>query len=437
MYEPFSPKFIANIEANRTVKDELLVAASKPSSRRRISVTDLVNLRQAYFRRTRPDVEIPLDRRQKMWAGTGFHELFGAAVSSEEYLEQFLELDGIVGKVDIFEDEPVELKTTSFMPKDIGGRSSYIDQLGMYCAMARKRSGQLLVYQRAVYGREPVLRAWRAEFRDLDTVAIEMRARRDLFAEALEKSDPGALPQCEWYSKGCDYTAVCGCETAVPGEPLVGPDDYQLREDAALAEEFMTKMARGRAPTQGFGIHHLVFPRKSLLERQARAAGEEDEGGPDMAGMERRGFQLALLDALRYGVPGAFKGLPVRLGSLKGVVRTYRGVPTLFRSSRFREMVERHRLPNAQPHYFDRLAFDCALAGQSTGRLVLYYENIPSEKFMVYDVHLKDIEAILREAGRRLELLECGGPPEALPACPDWMSKFCPHAATCGCGDTE
>ena len=97
--------------------------------------------------------------------------------------------------------------------------------------------------------------------------AIEMRARRDLFAEALEKSDPSALPQCEWYNKGCDYTAVCGCETAVPGERLVGPDDYQLREDAALAEEFVGKMARGRASTQGFGIHHLVFPRKSLLER--------------------------------------------------------------------------------------------------------------------------------------------------------------------------
>ena len=45
MYEPFSPKFVANIEANRTVKDELLAAASKPSSRRRISVTDLVNMR--------------------------------------------------------------------------------------------------------------------------------------------------------------------------------------------------------------------------------------------------------------------------------------------------------------------------------------------------------------------------------------------------------
>src|SRR3990170_8601484 len=205
MYEPFSPKFIANIEANRTVKDELLEAAARPSSRRRISVTDLVNMRQAYFRRTRPDVEIPLDRRQKMWAGTGFHELFGAAVSSEEYLEQFLEMDGIVGKVDIYEDVPVELKTTSFMPREIADRSSYIEQLAMYCAMARKRSGQLLVYQRAVYGREPALRAWRAEFEDLDAIAVEMRARRDLFAEALEAGDPGTLPRCEWYGKRCGY----------------------------------------------------------------------------------------------------------------------------------------------------------------------------------------------------------------------------------------
>jgi hypothetical protein len=41
-------------------------AASRQSTRRRISVTDLVNVRQAYFRPTRPDIQIPLERRQLM-----------------------------------------------------------------------------------------------------------------------------------------------------------------------------------------------------------------------------------------------------------------------------------------------------------------------------------------------------------------------------------
>ncbi len=151
--------------------------------------------------------------------------------------------------------------------------------------------------------------------------------------------------------------------------------------------------------------------------------------------MERRGFQLALLDALRYGVPGAFNGVPVGLRSLKGIVRTYRGVPTLFRTSRLKEMVERQRLPHAQSHYFDRLAFDCAFSGHETGRLILYYERIAGEKFMVYDVQLRQLGAILHEGERRLGVLEAGGAPELLPPCPSWMAKFCSFTPECGCVD--
>jgi len=433
MTEPFAPQFISTLEANRTAKDELTEAASRQSSRRRISVTDLVNVRQAYFRRTRSDIEIPLERRQLMWAGTGFHQLFGAAVSSEEFLEQFLEMDGITGKVDIYEDVPVELKTTGSLPADPTFRPSYIDQLGMYCAMARRLEGQLLLYQRAASGRSPLLRAYRVMFADLDLIAAEMRRRRDLLAAALETSDPSALPRCEW---NCDYSHTCGCRAARPGERVVPKSGFEIREVPGLAESLLAKLG-GSEPARGFRLHDLVFPRRSLLERGAQEAenGAEDEAEPPLEAMERRGFQLALHDALRYGLPGAFKGVPVGLRSLRGVVRTFRGIPTLLRTSRFTEMVERHRLPYVQSHYFDRLAFDCALSGNDRGRLVVYYEAIPGDKFMVYDVAFRHLDAILEEADRRLGLLEGGGPPEALPPCPRWMSKFCAFAPGCGCGD--
>jgi len=45
---PFSSQFIAGIEANRTIKDGLVAALRQQRGRRRISVTDLVNSRQAY-----------------------------------------------------------------------------------------------------------------------------------------------------------------------------------------------------------------------------------------------------------------------------------------------------------------------------------------------------------------------------------------------------
>jgi hypothetical protein len=42
---------------------------------------------------------------------------------------------------------------------------------------------------------------------------------------------------------------------------------------------------------------------------------------------------------------------------LNGSIRTYRGVATRLRTTRFTKMVERQRLPETLTNYFDRLAF--------------------------------------------------------------------------------
>lgn len=60
-------------------------------ARRRISVTDLLNPRQAYFSRTHPDIQPSPERQQYMLAGTGFHDAFGRTVSTEEFVEQLVE----------------------------------------------------------------------------------------------------------------------------------------------------------------------------------------------------------------------------------------------------------------------------------------------------------------------------------------------------------
>jgi hypothetical protein len=86
-------------------------------------------------------------------------------------------------------------------------------------------------------------------------------------------------------------------------------------------------------------------------------------------------------------------------------------------------------------HYFDRLAFECALTGHERGRVVVYYKALEGDKFMVYDAIFKDLPAISAEADRRLALLEAGAPARELPPCPPWMAKFCNFAPQCGCGD--
>src|SRR3990172_5957167 len=172
---PFSAGFVRVIDADRTLKDELTAAIQTQSARRRIAVTDLVNPRQAFFRWTRPEIQPSPDRAQFMLAGTGFHDLFGRTVSTEEFVEQFVEYEGIVGKIDIYDDVPVELKTTGSNPDSPGAaRPGYIDQLGMYCTMTGVSSGRLLIYRREQFGRQPARPAFRVEFPDLSPIRAEM-----------------------------------------------------------------------------------------------------------------------------------------------------------------------------------------------------------------------------------------------------------------------
>ena len=58
-------------------------------------------------------------------------------------------------------------------------------------------------------------------FSNLEKVASEMRARRDLFQLALERNDPSGLPQCEWLYRGCDYSGICPCRSTSPAPPVV------------------------------------------------------------------------------------------------------------------------------------------------------------------------------------------------------------------------
>jgi hypothetical protein len=432
-------RVVAGLDANRTIKDELTDALKRQGRRRRISVTDLVNPRQAFFQRARPDIQPDPERKQAMLAGTGFHEVFGRAVSSEEFVEQFVEFQGIVGKIDIYDDIPVELKTTASLPSGTAAaRPSYIDQLGMYCTMTGRDKGRLFVYKRALYGRPGALRGFDVRFRDLRTLEQEMVRRRNLFREALAKSDPSGLPRCEWFEMNCDYRAVCGCATAEPLSRVVPGAAVQISENTELVATMTTLLTDAPKPGPQFRLNDLVFPRRAAIERQTAAKPEPEEADPDLdsalAGMERLGFGDALKDALWYGVPGAFSRIPVVLGSLKGKVGTFRGIPTIFRSNRRTKLVERGQLVEEFPYYFDRIAFECALSGYQTGRVVIYYEAVKGDKFMVYDVYFPKLDEIKAEAERRLALLESGAPADQLPACePAWMPNYCPHGARCAC----
>ena len=436
--------YVSHIEANRSVKDALMQSLKTRRPPYRISVTDLLNLKQAYFRRKYPEIVPPLEKQQLMWAGTGFHKTFGSAVSSEEYLEQFVEAEGIVGKIDIYEKIPVEVKTTS-TPVDtkdlLKYRPNYIEQLGMYCAMVNAHEGEIIIYQRQGEkspSTSPLL-VYHVTFPDLEAIREEMRRRRDLLVQALISNDPSNLPVCPWFNKLCDYSQVCDCATtSVPASHEIAELAGEIYVDSTTCEQLLSKMA-GSQPSQLFGINDIVFPRKAYFNRlklQEIASGEEvrEEKEGYLRSMDERGFLDALRDSLRYGAPGEAQRIPVQHLPLADLVQIWQNLPTILRDPKFSSLVERERLPRTFSHYFLRLGFDCALTENTKGRLLLYYVRVPKEdaKLMVYEVNFRNLNAVKAEALRRLELLEKATSPLQLPKCPSWMCSYCDYRLECG-----
>jgi hypothetical protein len=431
----FCTPHIAGTDANRTAKDELTAVINRHSARRRISVTDLLNPRQAYFSRTHPEIQPSPERQQFMLAGTGFHDAFGRTVSTEEFVEQLVEFRDIVGKIDAFEDIPVELKTSSKIPGDpVAARPAHVEQLGMYCTMVDRPRGYLLYYRRSEYGRPPDLKAYELDFSDLVGIAAEMERRRDLLKKALDSGSPDGLLRCEWFGRDCDYGKICGCDLADPLVRIMKQGTVRFQENPDLAQRLIGSIT-SFPPGQTLILHDLVWPRRAAYRRMPGFEEKPETPQDRMASLQRRGFEEALNDAIWYGFPGQFKRLRVTYGPIVASIMHFRGMPTLLRSPKGqKEMVDRKRLAEIFPHYIDRLGFECALAGSERGRLIVYYPIIPDDKFMAYDIWFRNLPIIREEMDRRLALLESGAPPDQLPACqPGWMERFCSFAPGCNC----
>ncbi len=431
---------ISKVEANRGLKDAFAERLKARGERHSISVTDLVALRPAYYARMRPEIVPDLERQELMMLGSGFHEQFGRAVSKEEYVEQFVEMDGITGRIDIYEQHPLELKTTrsAIQAEElVSRRPSWLEQLGMYCTMVGREEGRLLVYDRA--GPDHLL-AFAVRFDDLPAIGAEMAARRDLLAKAIEAGSPDSLPVCPWRGKGCIYEAkgVCSCAEMehAPSFPIAELAEEIVRDDG-IEKDFAKRLARPAKEKEGIRITDLVFPRKAYFAATTIQGGEEDAASK-LESYDRYGLVRELISRGLAG-KGELTRSPVEHGPIRDRVLIHKGAATAVRVSEFREPVLRWQLPDTFRHYVLRVAFDAALAGTQRGRLVVYYRNASSEdaKLMVYDIFFKDLKGLEREAQRRANLLvqaAAQGDPSALPTCPAWMFKFCQYKDRCGCG---
>ena len=234
---------------------------------------------------------------------------------------------------------------------------------------------------------------------------------------------------------------MCDCgTTTIPVSYRIVDLAGEIVPDRETAQELLAKLIEQR-PREILHLNDIVFPRKTYFARmqQEMVTDEEavdlDEAGERLASIDRQGFLRVLRDALQYGAAGEVQRIPINIGNLKDRVQLHEGMPTIIRVTGLRYIVERDRLPEFCSHYFVRLGFECALSGNSTGRIVLYYRNVQQEdaKLLVYDVSFRNLDLIESEARRRIDLLQKAKSAQELPPCPSWMARFCKYAPSCGC----
>jgi hypothetical protein len=373
-----------------------------------------------------------MDRSADMIAGSGFHEAFNWRVSSEEWVEQSVSYQDVRGRIDIFEDRPLELKTSKVKvePHEIKSkRPTYLEQLGLYCAMVGVPDGHILIYNRGE-GR-PLIGA-SVHFDNLEALQLELVHRRDLLYTALKERSPSELPTCPWKDKGCMYEGICDCGDDIATFPIA--DSAHVNADELLEEEFAKRFKTAPTPRpDGIRINDLVFPRKAFFK--STSPDDENDLSEDLATLER----IAASREFKYrglAVAGELTSRPVQLKDVVDRVELHEDRTLWVTKSSLAKPVDRYRLVSVLEHAFLRLGFNAALANKGRSRLVVHYPNVQSDaaRVMVYDFTWKNLDPIRDEATRRAELLveaKISGDISMLPKCPPWMCKRCDDSGTC------
>jgi hypothetical protein len=463
-----------NLTAAITVKNHLNRQSPPPANLEKVSITKLVNPGQAYY-----DVVNPLPEEigafQKRMAGTGAHDKIEKIL--ELPAEYWLDgkdvpgepaLDRITGKL----DSVVPLPDGRFVPVEIKNvnnprtrlPTSYLEQLGMYCAMLQSDHGLILrVFRDDATGHSTLLTPVEVTYPDLNMIRKEMVARRDLLTEAVRNRDPSKLPACSWVGYKCKYkeAGICTCEERSQMDPVIARGATTKESPEFLAtvekheEEREAKLAE-RGPSDRLSLYQFLIPRKLYFDRITPAE-KEDEGEADVEGedggkaevqkavskVNTEGLKIQVNTAVRGANRSRLAVADATLPALKGShLQMLDGSPFMVKI----RMVNNAIRPTAAeitgqwgvPEDIRLLAFQAAILNAQGGRIYVWNWKLKEEaqKLQVFDIkfavdkldavrsYLKDLPEMLKEAVAK-------GDHKALPQCPSWMCEKCVFKERC------
>ncbi|MCI4319507.1 MAG: hypothetical protein L3K23_05165 [Thermoplasmata archaeon] len=436
------------VQRDEALEQELRQRSRALEGRGSVWVTDLLDPRGAYFRATHPQ-PVPAARRKAMELGRQLHARFGRRVAGPSFREVRVHRDGIVGQIDLQENDPAEVKTSSDFPSaaDLPElRPSHLEQLAMYCSLVDRPSGHLVLVRSGEADRiEP--RAYRVRWGDLAAIRVEMVRRAEVLASAFEHADPTGLPRCAWWARGCEFHAadLCPCRGDEPLLATTALDSIrELREDPEethrLEERLEgTSSASEEAPSVD-RFSDLIYPRRAYFQAVRAGAGDGAPGEPPFVRDDLYAHLSLVIDS---GPVGESIRKPPVAPWVQESVACFREVPVLLKVTRARTVPTPETMLRAQPQYFTDLGLRTAAVGGSTAILVLGVARSSEleERLRAYRVDYPDAHAFALRGGERArEVVDClrgKGDPLELPACPAWMYDRCPYRDACGCAATQ
>ena len=433
----------ARIEEDAALAGELASRLAAASHELSLAATDLVAPRPAYWRRYAPPPEVPEERRERQELGRGWHRRVAAALPSEGLYEVRLRRRGVVARIDLLADVPVEIKSGAPVAAEeiFALRPEYIEQLAVYCALIERTLGRI-VHLAPDPGGPVTVTAVDVAFDDRERLTQAVDARVAALRAAIRDRAPAALPRCRWFGRGCEYGAAgtCDCTGAEPEAaadllgrarpPVPRPDvAARWRDGIAAGPPAPARPTLGR-------FREAIYPRRAYFDRSGAVPAEPEEVsrpvviGPDL--YDR------LQEAIEGGPVGDVARLAVRWEGPEEEVAGFRGRPFLVRTSRAWRRILPSEAGARFPQYLLELAFRCAATGTPDGRVVVAFDRAETDRdrLEVLRYEFPDLGAVERLWAERVGALEralAARDPSSLPPCPAWMYDGCPYRAACGC----
>lgn len=413
-------------------------SADRPPS---VSVTDLLDLRRAYWRPLGP-AAIPPERQARLDTGRFLHRVLGPVLAPGAKLEVRVRKDGLVGRLDALTAIPVEVKTATLavepalLPED---RPEYVEQLAMYCALLGRSSGRLitLVVRDSTVAN---VRVVDLEFHDLAGVAQEMARRAETLRAARQRKDPSALARCRWFDRGCEFrtAGLCDCTGAEEGGSSLILDRLTSAQDRPedaqpILDRLLGALATARPPSVE-RFRDLLYPRRAYFERTKGPAPATVLPAPP-----GRSTYGDLVEAVESGPVGEVARLPPLAEDPAEEVGGFRDDPYLIRTSRRPVPHAAEDVVGRSPQYALELGFRCVATGRSRARLFVGYESVADEadRFRAFTLGFAPVSVFARIWRNRAAAFGhavATADPDSLDPCPSWMFESCPYRTDCRCG---